>query len=453
MKTKTERNNSKRKRTQVSSIHDQHSLSGARVRWGWTGFTSGSPHCPGSFSNRSSFRTGTATLVMLIWVIAAITATSFQPVFGQGDNQNRNRRMMMVKDLVRVDGADDNELEGIGIVAGLAGTGDQSSVLRAEMLRNKINRLVPSLNINPDDIGTGNTALVALNSTLPAFQKQNTKIDVSLSTIGDAESLEGGNLIGGYLKGPDQNVYAVAKGPVTTSGDHLTSGQIHEGARVIREIDHQWIKTDTFLVGRDKQGRPIHRKKRYVQLNLKTPNWNTAQQIANSLNAFLEKYTWARELLKQGNQNLAVAMDRSTILVEIPGMSRTSKNNRRSSGRRNDDRRRNESSVSEVKVLSTILEQPIEYSENQGYSLKHPKVTINTKSNTWAIQGNVIVTPVTVPVAGTEEMQAISIDEPQKLNKFLMNNQQFANLTNNDIVEILKSLHAADALNAEVILK
>lgn len=337
-----------------------------------------------------------------------------------------------VKDFVKVDGAVDNEVEGIGIVVGLQDSGDEDLPIQRNMLRNYVNRFFPQLDIQTQDLQGANTALVEVQATLPAFQKSNTTIDVSVSSMGNAESLAGGHLLNTFLRGPDKQVYAVAQGDISISGNHLTTAKIPDGARIIREISSDWIHEKRV---RNEDGDPIRR--RFIRLNLKQPNWNGAKQIAAELRRQLNPALRKWVSLIRDQEQIAVAEDRSSILVQLP--LKRDRQRARKNGRQ-------EAVESDVSMVSDILGTPIQPSVQTGVLLRNPRIIINEDQQTWAIQGNVMVAPVSVRVPGIE---AAKISQPQSLQEFLEDNE----LSNEQVISIIKALKQADAIQGEVIIQ
>jgi flagellar P-ring protein precursor FlgI len=155
-----------------------------------------------------------------------------------------------IKDVASIEGVRDNQLMGYGLVTGLKTTGD--SVIGApftiQSLISMLNKMGVNLTIDPKQITAKNVAAVIVTAKLPPFAKPGTAIDVVISSIGDAKSLQGGTLLLTPLKGPDGQVYAVAQGPVTlggflggkpgdtTSKNHTTAGRVPNGAIVEREV-------------------------------------------------------------------------------------------------------------------------------------------------------------------------------------------------------------------------
>ena len=186
-----------------------------------------------------------------------------------------------IKDLVDIEGIRDNQLVGYGLVVGLNGTGD--SLNNTPFTRQSLQSMLERLGVNTRDANmrTANVAAVMVTANLPAFATHGTRIDVSVSTLGDASSLQGGTLLVTPLIGADGEVYAIAQGPVAISGFDAqgeaaritrgvpTSGRIANAAVVEREID--------FAL--DDLGK--------VRLALRNPDLTTARRIATSINDFV----------------------------------------------------------------------------------------------------------------------------------------------------------------------
>jgi len=151
-----------------------------------------------------------------------------------------------LKELVTIEGVRDNQLLGYGLVVGLAGTGDRrQTIFSAQSLANLLERM--GVSVPPTAIRVNNTAAVMVTASLPAFARPGSRLDVTVSSIGDAGNLQGGLLLLTSLRGADGQVYAVAQGPVITGGfaarsggtgstvNHPTVGRSPEGAIVERE--------------------------------------------------------------------------------------------------------------------------------------------------------------------------------------------------------------------------
>lgn len=153
-----------------------------------------------------------------------------------------------IKDIATFSGVRENELVGYGLVVGLNGTGDRDGTYYFQPFANMLARL--GINVNPADVKgkTKNVAAVIVTAKLPTMVMPGSKVDVQVSSIGDAKSLQGGTLLASQLKGFDNNVYAVAQGPVSIGGfiaggggtqtikNHPNVGTIPDGAIVEREV-------------------------------------------------------------------------------------------------------------------------------------------------------------------------------------------------------------------------
>ena len=208
-------------------------------------------------------------------------------------------RCERIKDIVDIQGLRSNPLMGVGLVVGLAGTGDSSGLSR-QMLTNLLR--ASELVLNPTDLTGGNIAVVWVTAELGPFARESSRIDVDVSAIGDAKSLQGGKLLPTPLKGLDAQVYAVAGGGVSIGGwtvtgskasiskNHQTVGRIPDGATVEKEE----IATFVEQMAGD----------RVISLNLRNIDFSTARQISQAIN--------------RDFPNTAVVVDAGTIQVRIP---------------------------------------------------------------------------------------------------------------------------------------
>lgn len=202
-----------------------------------------------------------------------------------------------IKDLCEVQGARPNPLKGYGLVIGLAGTGDNmpEAVLAQQRVLKRLDVDIASLG----SLSSENAAVVIVTAEFPAFAKEGTRIDVQVSSIGDAESLEGGVLLNTQLTGDNGRVYAVAQGPISVGGlaaggagasvqrNHPTVGRIPLGGYIEREIPSTVTDGERF------------------NLLVKRPDFQTATNIAEALN----------EILGAGH---AKALGAGSINVRIP---------------------------------------------------------------------------------------------------------------------------------------
>lgn len=203
-----------------------------------------------------------------------------------------------IKDIADFEGVRDNMLVGYGLVVGLQGTGDNidSMAFTRESLIGMLERL--GINTRDGELKSKNVAAVMVTANLPPFGRQGTRMDVSVSALGDAKSLLGGTLLVTPLVGADGEVYAVAQGQVQVGGFQAqgqaatvqkgvpTSGRIPNGAIVEREIPFEM------------------KNMAEVDIALRNPDFTTAQRVASAINAFLG--TAAAEPRDPGTVHLSV---------------------------------------------------------------------------------------------------------------------------------------------------
>lgn len=194
-----------------------------------------------------------------------------------------------IKDLVTVKGVRENPLIGYGLVIGLNGTGDGGG----EITNTSLKKMFQTLGLNPQkEVSSKNVAAVIVTAKLPAFGRTGQKVNVTVSSIGDASSLAGGTLLVTPLKGGDGQVYAVAHGPLSIGGldkgkKLATTGRIPDGAIIEKELE---------LAFNDKKS---------IRLALNSPDFTTAARIERTINQELGgKY--------------ATASDATTIDLIIP---------------------------------------------------------------------------------------------------------------------------------------
>ncbi len=182
-----------------------------------------------------------------------------------------------LKDIADVEGVRGNDLIGFGVVVGLNGTGDGNSV---DFTTQSVSNLLETLGIRVDaeEVKVKNVAAVMVTSTLPPFARPGSKIDITISSLGDAKSLQGGTLLLTQLKAADGNVYALAHGPVAVGGfsvesgadaavkNHPTVGIISEGARVERAIPFDLFQS------------------RRVRVVLRRPDFTTMKRVVSEIN-------------------------------------------------------------------------------------------------------------------------------------------------------------------------
>jgi flagellar P-ring protein precursor FlgI len=204
-----------------------------------------------------------------------------------------------IKDVAVIAGARDNQLVGYGLVVGLAGDGDKNPLYTVQTVANMLQRY--GLSVPASTLSSKNVAVVMVTADIPAFKKEGTRLDVTVSSMGDAKSLQGGVLVQTPLTGADGKVYAVAQGPLSLGGisagtdggggasvqkNHPTVGQIINGALVEREIPMEIVNDH------------------HLELLLREPDFTSASHMAAAVN---EKFPGSSE-----------ALDSTTVRVQIP---------------------------------------------------------------------------------------------------------------------------------------
>jgi flagellar P-ring protein precursor FlgI len=205
-----------------------------------------------------------------------------------------------IKDIADVEGVRGNQLFGFGVVVGLNGTGDgNSSQFTTQSLSNLLDRM--GIRVNAADIKSKNVAAVMVTGILPPFVRPGSRIDVTLSSLGDAKSLQGGTLLFTPLKGADGNTYAVSQGAVSVGGftvesgggdtaqkNHPTVGSISLGATIERAIPFDLFQSER------------------IRIVLRQPDFTTVTRLVSAINGDL-------------GHPLAVAVDGASAEVAIAG--------------------------------------------------------------------------------------------------------------------------------------
>ncbi len=229
-------------------------------------------------------RPGRRWMAVAIWLILAAA--------GPG-------RAERIKDIVDVLGVRSNPLTGVGLVTGLAGTGD-TGLLSRQMLTNILRE--SGLVLSPTDLSSGSIAVVMVSAELGPFDREGARLDVDVSSLGDAKSLQGAMLLPTPLKGLDGQVYAVAQGGVSIGGwsvagkqatlskNHQTVGRIPDGAVVEKSELADFVDQ---VAGQ-----------RFITLSLRNNDFTTAQRISAAIN---EAYA-----------DSAVVLDAASVRITVP---------------------------------------------------------------------------------------------------------------------------------------
>lgn len=340
-----------------------------------------------------------------------------------------------IKDIAFIEGVRPNQLIGYGIVVGLNGTGDKTSaVYTMQSIANMLNRM--GMKFDPTTIRVKNAAAVLVTAELPAFTKTGAKIDVLVSSLGDATSLQGGTLISTPLKGPDGAVYAVSQGAVSLAGfsagggtgnsvvkNHQTAGKIPNGAIIEKDVPVN-------LFGRES-----------LQLSLRDPDFTTAERVVDEIN-------------KSFSSNVAMAIDAGSVSLSVPEEYRDSVVRYISRIEALDVR---PDAVTKVVVNertgTVVMGERVRLST---VAISHGDISIEIKTQYYISQppafspkGETVVVPVEQTDVQEEKSKLIIMPEGVTLGD-VVRALNLIGVTPRDLVAILQSIKAAGALQAEL---
>jgi flagellar P-ring protein precursor FlgI len=204
-----------------------------------------------------------------------------------------------IKDIAMIAGARDNQLSGFGLVTGLAGDGDLNPVDTLQTLVNLLQRY--GLSVPASTLSAKNVAVVMVTADIPAFAKPGSRLDIVVSSMGDAKSLQGGVLIQTPLYGADGSVYAVGQGTLSIGG--LSAGASGAGGATIQK-NHPTVGTiiNGALVEKEIPATIVN--DHHLELVLRDPDFTSAARMATSVNA---KFA-----------DSATALDATSVQVQIP---------------------------------------------------------------------------------------------------------------------------------------
>lgn len=340
-----------------------------------------------------------------------------------------------IKDLTIVAGARDNQLVGYGLVTGLAGDGDKNPVYTLQSIANMLQRF--GVNVPAAALSSKNVAAVMVTADIPAFVKNGTRLDVVISTIGDAKSLQGGVLLQTPLLGADGKVYAVAQGTLAVGGfvggngtasvqkNHPTVAQISGGALVEREIPTEIVRNN------------------FVELLLREPDFTSAARMAAAINAVFT--------------NSAEAVDSTSVRVNVPTEFA-------------------QNPVPFISLVETIEVQPdvparIIVNERTGTivatsririspcAVSHGELTISiantdqvSQPNPFSERGNTAITTATDTKVNEKQGQFITLSEMPTIEKVAAGLNAIG-VTPRDMMAIFQAMKQAGALQAELIMR
>ena len=341
-----------------------------------------------------------------------------------------------IKDLADIEGVRENQLVGYGLVVGLNGTGDglNNSPFTLQSLTAMLERL--GVNVRDSNLRTKNVAAVMVTGNLPAFAAQGTRMDVTVSALGDAKSLQGGTLLVTPLLGADGEVYAVAQGSVAIGGFAAegdgaavtrgvpTGGRIANGALIEREIVFQLASM------------------RSLRLSLRNPDLTTAKRMEKSINRFL-------------GTRAAEALDPATVRIDVPPSYKSVV-----------------TMLTEIEQLLVEPDQPAKVLIDEGSGIivmganvRLSQVAIAQGALTVTIteqpqvsqpapfsQGQTTTTPNTqIDVSDDSAKQLAIVDGGVSLQK-LVNGLNALGISPRDMISILQAIKSSGALQAEIMV-
>lgn len=342
-----------------------------------------------------------------------------------------------MKDLVDFDGVRGNDLVGYGLVVGLNGTGDgiRNSPFTEEIMSNLLERL--GVNVTGEAFRPRNVAAVLVTAELPAFARTGARIDVTVSAIGDAQSLLGGTLVMTPMNGADGEIYAVAQGAIIAGGISAegeaarvvqgvpTAGVIPSGARVEREVAFDFATLTS------------------LRVTLRNPDFSTAAQIEAALNqrfgrrvaTMLDSGTVEFDIAATGLRSPAHAIGQiENIPIAPQTKARVVVDQRSGTIVIGEDVRISRVAVAQGNLTLRVEEAPVVIQPNpfaEGETVTVPRTAADLRED---------------PGTGLAEVRGgTSLSE-------LVTGLNALGVAPNDMIDILKSINAAGALHAEFIV-
>ena len=355
---------------------------------------------------------------------------TFLPIFASAQG-------VRVKDLATIEGVRSNELVGYGLVVGLDGTGDgmRNSPFTQDKMSNILERL--GVNIVGEQFRSRNVASVIVTGKLPPFARAGSRIDITVSAVGDAASLRGGTLVMTSLNAADGQIYAVGQGSIIAGGAAAeggaartvqgvpTTGHIPAGALVEREIEFNFLYS------------------KVIKIALNTADFSTAHRLEKVINSHI-------------GESIASMIDSGTISLDLRQLNRVT-------------------SAELIASIENLQIQPdvtarvvvdqrsgtIVMSENVRVSriaLSKGQLTISVNEQPYAVQpnpfseGESVVVPRTIAeidqqgqVALTELPSSITLTD-------VVSGLNAIGIDSIDLIDILQAMKAAGALHAELIV-
>jgi len=387
-----------------------------------------------SFRGRASAMVDNVSAILAKTAVLMVPAAMILIAAGAAPATAESR----IKDIVNVEGVRDNLLVGYGLVVGLNGTGD--SLSSAPFTQQSLIGMLERLGINTrdeiDNLNTANVAAVMVTATLPPFSRQGSRIDVTISALGDSESLRGGTLLVTPMLGADGEIYSVSQGQLVVEGFSAqgnaesvvkgvpTTARIPNGAIIEREIDFDLNELTN------------------IHLNLRNPDFTTAKRITDSINKFL-------------GFPAAVAINPATVRIAVAG-------------------KYNGNTVALLTDIEQLLVTPdqqarVVIAEHSGVIVMGEKVRISTvaiaqgsltiritesqqvsQPGAFAQAGNTEVVDRTNIEIDEDESERLTVLDQGITLQELVNGLNALGIGPRDMISILQTIKAAGALQAEI---
>lgn len=340
-----------------------------------------------------------------------------------------------VKDIAMVSGARDNQLIGYGLITGIAGDGDKNPVYTLQTVANFLQRF--GMNVPAATLSAKNVAAVMVTADISAFKKNGSRVDVTVSSIGDAKTLQGGILLQTPLLGADGKIYAVAQGAISLGGisagnegasvqkNHPTVAQIIGGGIVEREIPTEIVRNDS------------------VELILRDPDFTSSARLAAAIN--------------QSFTNSSEALDSTTVRVKVPEVARNSVID----------------FLARVEAIELDPDMParIVINERTGTivatsririsscAVSHGNITITiantldvSQPNPLSQTGQTVVTPRTDTKVTEQQGRLVTLPDLPTVEK-VASNLNSLGVTPRDMMAIFQAMKQAGALHAELVMR
>ncbi len=362
---------------------------------------------------------------LLLLTLTLFLTTGLSPLLG-----------VRLKDIMDVEGVRGNYLIGYGLVVGLKGTGDgDQTKFTVQSVVNMLERF--GIRVPKEQVKLKNVAAVLVTAYLPPYSKPGQRIDVQVSALGDAKSLQGGTLLMTPLMGPDGKVYALAQGPVSIGGftaggagaqvqvNHPTVGKIPNGATIEREVPMEDLNSlDRILI------------------SLRTEDFSTIAQVADSINLFLKgKYATPLDLrtielkVPERYRGKVVALlgdiGRLEVRPDIPARV-----------------------VIDEKTGTVIIGENVRISR---VAVAHGNLSVEVREMPQVVQplpfarGETAVVPRTEVTAREEKARIVVLEEGATLGE-LIRALNAVGATARELIAVLQAIKSAGALHADLII-